>query len=58
MIDWKMEIERTYRALSPWEASIQNERDIDNWVSDGYISKDEAKELRHYSRELEKAINI
>lgn len=48
----KSEIRRAYRVLGKIYGEMQNARDIDGWEKRGYITKEEAAELRKYNREF------
>lgn len=48
----KNEIHRAYRVLGKIYGEMQNARDIDGWEKRGYITKEEAAELRKYNSRL------
>ena len=48
----KNELERAYRVLSADNADMLNSRDIWAWERKCYISAEQARELRAYSKKL------
>ena len=48
----KAEIGRAYRVLPWYEAELQNGRDIQSWVGEGYVKPLEAKALFEYNARL------
>lgn len=50
---FEMEIVRAYNAIG-FQAYCQNDLDITGWLKDGYITDQEALELRRYNRMLER----
>lgn len=48
---FKDEIDRAFRVIGADKGFSQNVTDICGWFEDGYLTKEEYKELRKYNRE-------
>ena len=49
---YKLEIIRAFRVLGPDKGFDQNNCDILSWFSDGYISREQQKQLLQFNRKL------